>query len=76
VNGHLIAALQSLPADERAVVFLHDVLQWENQDVAELLGMSPESIDVVLQRARATLARVREVPRAPSHSPSSVARST
>ena len=57
MNASLIAALQSLPADERAVVFLHDVLQWENRDIAELLGTSPESIDVALQRARATLAR-------------------
>ena len=59
LNVHLIAALQSLPAEERAVVFLHDVLRWENQDVAELLGTSPERIDIALQRARATLAATR-----------------
>jgi RNA polymerase sigma-70 factor (ECF subfamily) len=56
LNVGLIAALQPLPADERAVVFLREVLQWDAHDVAELLGTSAESIDATLRRARTALA--------------------
>jgi RNA polymerase sigma-70 factor (ECF subfamily) len=56
LNVRLIALLQPLPTDERAVVFLRDVLQWNVYDIAKLLGMSAESVDAMLQRARAALA--------------------
>ena len=39
----VVAALQTLPVQERAVVFLRDVLQWETRDIADLLRMHPDS---------------------------------
>jgi RNA polymerase sigma-70 factor (ECF subfamily) len=52
-----VSALQQLPARQRAALVLCDVLRWPAQDVADLLGSSPASINSALQRARATLAQ-------------------
>src|SRR5712671_1093506 len=52
-----VAVIQQLPPRQRAVLLLRDVMGWSAGEVAQVLNGSIASINSVLQRGRATLAK-------------------
>jgi RNA polymerase sigma-70 factor (TIGR02960 family) len=69
-----VTALQVLPARQRAVLILREVLGYRASEVAEMLDSTLDSVNSVLKRARATLAR--RLPPTGEHEPAPAPDST
>lgn len=54
-----VAACQHLPATQRAILIMREVLRFSANETAEALTMSTASVNSALQRARATMSKVK-----------------
>jgi RNA polymerase sigma-70 factor (ECF subfamily) len=57
-----VAAVQHLPAKQRAVMLMREVLRFSAAETAEALQLSPASVNSALQRAKATMEQVHAKP--------------
>ena len=71
-----LAAIQRLPARQRAVLILRDVLDWPVKDTAVALDMTRAAVNSALQRAHATLGEHLSAGRAAWRSTSTAAEKT
>ncbi|MEU1207128.1 sigma-70 family RNA polymerase sigma factor [Nocardia sp. NPDC005825] len=55
-----VAAVQHLPASQRAILIMREVLRFSAGETADMLNVSPASVNSALQRARATMSKVQE----------------
>jgi RNA polymerase sigma-70 factor (ECF subfamily) len=59
-RGHIEQAVQGLPANQRAVITLHDIEGCPSEEIRNLLGISAVNQRVLLHRARAQVRRALE----------------
>ncbi|MGV9412762.1 sigma-70 family RNA polymerase sigma factor [Nocardia sp. NPDC003693] len=55
-----VSAVQHLPATQRAILIMREVLRFSASETADMLNVSPASVNSALQRARATMSKAQE----------------